>query len=202
MWQRTHAAIVVISVLFFSTYGQHSDPWANCKLHQTVYVPSTVEEAWLTNAAVWDSMPGYCNQVAKFVNSTSQWLEIVQRIMLGMDVSNAAQAAVFSKFVHHLQCDHWVSNTTITKETRHRVVESWIEPLFGGLRHPGAFCPNEVVGRPHEGSRTYILLGSSRLPTFYKGPHVNFYFDLGASTYSEGMGGSSQRWFIDAYARR
>lgn len=30
----------------------------------------------------------------------------------------------------------------------------------------------------------------------------SFFFDLGASTYSAGMGGASQQWFVDGYTRR
>jgi hypothetical protein len=38
----------------------------------------------------------------------------------------------------------------------------------------------------------------------YRRPNGNraFYFDMGASVYSAGLGGSSQSWFIETYAER
>ena len=69
-----------------------------------------------------------------------------------------------------------------------------IGPLVGILRHPFAICA-EVEGHNYGVDKTYMLpvtAGMARGGT---------YSDLGASLYSQGIGGSSQDWFINAYGK-
>ena len=71
-----------------------------------------------------------------------------------------------------------------------------IEPLVGILRHPFAHCSEIVPGHNFGIDKTYML------PMTRQGKKGRaFLFDLGASLYSEGIGGSSQDWFINAYAK-
>lgn len=72
-----------------------------------------------------------------------------------------------------------------------------IEPLVGILRHPFAICA-EVEGHNYGVDKTYML-PMARPSKAGKGR--NFLFDLGASLYSQGIGGSSQDWFINAYGK-
>jgi hypothetical protein len=74
---------------------------------------------------------------------------------------------------------------------------SWIEPLAFSLRHPKAPCDRSLI----EG-RGYLLLDARAdvTPSFH-GPR-SYLFDMGASTWSLGLGGPSQSFLIDAYKRR
>jgi hypothetical protein len=63
----------------------------------------------------------------------------------------------------------------------------FIEPLIGLTRHP-YFC---IHGEAFLVNKDYMLVHP--LTTHPK----NYYFDLGASTYTSGAGGSSQSWFIE-----
>ena len=81
-----------------------------------------------------------------------------------------------------------------------------IQPLVGSLRHPLFPCkdPERVLG-----DRGYMLLASSidapyRFPSRVGGtdkPKVHV-FDLGASTFDQGLGGASQQWFVDKLESR
>eukprot|EP00877_Chromochloris_zofingiensis_P014514 jgi/Chrzof1/9316/UNPLg00285.t1 len=81
----------------------------------------------------------------------------------------------------------------------------YIEPLSHALRHPLALCG---AGSAELLNRDFILLESARdvhhqVEHYQSHEHgKNFYFDLGASTYKSGAGGSSQQWLIEAYSRR
>jgi hypothetical protein len=71
-----------------------------------------------------------------------------------------------------------------------------IEPLVGMLRHPHYHCFREAALSEKE----YMLVTS--LPEVTPQPRRSFLFDLGASTYTEGLGGASQGWFVETYARQ
>ena len=86
-----------------------------------------------------------------------------------------------------------------------------IEPLIGLLRHPRYHCfaPPDVRRADADGAgatnKDYMLPAWSNelMPELGRASrHRAFFFDLGASTYDAGLGGSSQRWFIEAYEQR
>ena len=68
----------------------------------------------------------------------------------------------------------------------------YIEPLVSFLRHPGAVC---FSNDPQD--KSYIMLPSAS-SIISKGAK-KYFFDVGASTYIAGLGGDSQKWFIDNY---
>lgn len=72
-----------------------------------------------------------------------------------------------------------------------------IEPLIGSLRHPYFPCKDQERTL---NDRDYLLLASSLDPPYrfssaVVSPRV-LVFDLGASTYDQGLGGASQEWFV------
>ena len=81
---------------------------------------------------------------------------------------------IFSYFVFDNNC---------TNEVRLH----FIEPLVGLTRHP-YFC---LHGEEFLVNKDYMLIYP--IDTHRK----NYYFDLGASTYTSGAGGSSQSWFVE-----
>eukprot|EP00798_Chlamydomonas_sp_ICE-L_P006789 gene6789-30754_t len=82
-----------------------------------------------------------------------------------------------------------------------KVDEALIEPLFGFLRHPWAECAKTHLLPDTHLLKNHILLGSVQMPSFFHG-RLNFYFDMGASTFDAGSGGPSQQWIVDSYKKR
>lgn len=93
-----------------------------------------------------------------------------------------------------------------------RKVRVPIEPLVGLLRHPKYYCivpgfdaagrpPSFMHGRLWKHNRDYLLpfWDNETLPVPGR---RSLFFDMGASLYNDGLGGASQKWFIDEYARR
>ena len=86
----------------------------------------------------------------------------------------------YSKFEYIYNCHG--------KEWTH---QSMIEPLVAALRHPLALCGGDLL------SRDYLVLANISDTTTKK--TRKYMFDLGASTWSEGPGGSSQDFLYNAY---
>ena len=88
-----------------------------------------------------------------------------------------------------------------------------IEPLVGLLRHPWYHCFAPAAVQQADADAAGAVNKDYLLPSWAAevvpslGPWRNkknnaYFFDLGASTYDSGLGGISQRWFIEAYERR
>lgn len=77
---------------------------------------------------------------------------------------------------------------------------SYIEPLFGYLRHPGNFQRDGWASQRTLLRKEYMLVDKWALNHLYtRWQHKkreSLYFDLGASTWLTGGGGSSQNWFV------
>jgi hypothetical protein len=74
-----------------------------------------------------------------------------------------------------------------------------IEPLFAFLRHPQHACIKRwgVIT-----SKDYLVLPlAEEVMRRRHGPRRSraFFFDLGASLYARGMGGSSMNWFVESF---
>jgi hypothetical protein len=89
---------------------------------------------------------------------------------------------------------------------------SYIEPLAGLLRHPQTCTKPQPVASAPMFNKGYLLVDSwaaHRDDAFVAegvsssmrgaGQVRSWYFDLGASTWSEGLGGASQEWFYSTY---
>jgi hypothetical protein len=83
-----------------------------------------------------------------------------------------------------------------------KIADVPIEPLVGFLRHPLYHC----FERKNVVDKSYMFLTAKEniYPSLKRDSLIttNYYFDLGASTYTSGFGGSSQNWFVDSYAKR
>lgn len=101
----------------------------------------------------------------------------------------------FSKFEFEWKCHAALSNTLKTF--------LYIEPLAGVLRHPISCSDNYFV------RKDYLLLDGWAIhnPLHQMVPvdgqkekqRRYFYFDVGASTWTTGAGGASQKWFHHVY---
>ena len=124
------------------------------------------------------------------------------------------------------QREHWIKNKDLgeeeSKKAFNKTVLSYylvtqtcgaevikrevpIEPLMSFMRHPMLFCINYT--------KSYFVLNKDYMfPVFIhetfpterrKSPARKwFLFDLGASLYTSGAGGASQKWFVDTYRSR
>ena len=79
------------------------------------------------------------------------------------------------------------------------VIDVPIEPLVSFLRHPHHFC---VKRRSLKTDKSYLLppWRSEVLPR--PASDRAFLFDVGASTWTKGLGGTSQGWFFEQSAHR
>jgi hypothetical protein len=152
------------------------------------YEPSQLEQVWRQNALAWSDE--YCSHVPAFQDNITYWLSTTEQLMLTprYRLTTEAGGGVFSIFHKIVSCgDH-----------THKY-SAWIEPLALSLRHPEAPCdPTKTL------SRGYLLLSSIidvQLGNCGR-PAQHFFFDLGASLWSSGSGGSSQHELVTAYAKR
>jgi hypothetical protein len=153
------------------------------------YQSSQLESVWRQNAASW-SDDSYCSHLPEFQDNITYWLATTDQLMLTPRYRLPVDAGggVFSMFHKIVNCG----------EHSHKY-STWIEPLAMSLRHPQAPCDGGKML-----SRSYLLLSSIvdvQLGTCGR-PAQHFLFDLGASLWLSGSGGSSQSDLVQSYATR
>mmetsp|Transcript_45001 Transcript_45001/g.75076 ORF Transcript_45001/g.75076 Transcript_45001/m.75076 type:complete len:444 (+) Transcript_45001:98-1429(+) len=176
----------------------------NCCRIETRYEPSPWEAKWAKDILKYNvdmtqvvptRWPG-CRVMAEDDKQTQQWLEQWK----GQNDANGKfdpvtwSREVFSRHVFYNVC---------TKEVVHEVP---IEPLVSFLRHPRAVC----TGATHDLDKDYMLVPHrrewDRIVSSSCGAGLkcrrSFFFDLGASTYRQGIGGASLSWFVESYKER
>lgn len=107
--------------------------------------------------------------------------------------------SLFSRFEYEFVCLHGPCTKKLpVGRTLGETHTSFIEPLFGYLRHPQIFL-NDGLGRGMS-YKEYMIVDKWALNHLYtrwqRRQRHSFYFDLGASTYFSGFGGASQNWFV------
>eukprot|EP00966_Prymnesium_polylepis_P241872 5593337-Prymnesium_polylepis.1 len=172
-----------------------------CSAPATVeYLPSPWELAWrkrVTSAP--DRTPRWerlCDVLRNETAKVAAWLDYSST---RKNLSTAADAAGWSPaiFSYHRFVDG------CSGAELHRLP---IEPLVSFLRHPAHTCFNRMR---YKYSRGYLLpswrweadITRTRAVRSGATPR-SFLFDLGASLYSQGLGGASQKWFVEGYQRR
>ena len=160
----------------------------NCKL-TSEYVSSSWERTWIENIAFWKSDERNWSTGCGEIRKDKKYLDLFQDLteyqldenFLGTSKDDLL-AQVFS---YHRMYD------SCTK----RVQYMYIEPLVSFLRHPAAVCFRNDTGIISD--KSYIILPSSK--SFIRKEGKNYLFDVGASVYDSGLGGDSQKWFIENY---
>lgn len=160
-----------------------------CQVKILEYVSSTWESMWIKSIADWKSdEPDWavgCMQLKK----NKEYVDFFEKF--------ASDPRIYSIKLN----DKLRSNNMVQKVfSHHRVYDNcskqekqiYIEPLVSFLRHPGAVCFNK-----HQQDKSYIMVPSSS-DIIYKG-FKKYFFDVGASIYSAGHGGDSQKWFVDSF---
>lgn len=165
--------------------GTHSQ----CSLLASSYHPSALEETWLRNADAWASK--FCSHMDEFNTATQHWLDTIKIGSRLTHAPPAVDASIFSRISKEYDC-----------AGRRRVVDTWIEPLSHGLRHPNALCKRGA----NLTDRDYLLLPFAQdlaaRPRRCRDRRCQVIFmDLGASTWTAGTGGPSQSWFYESYGK-
>jgi hypothetical protein len=95
--------------------------------------------------------------------------------------------------------DDILSKFVFSDDTTGELYTEYIEPLVAGLRHPLANCHtgNAANRLPPIVHRGYILP-----PPYPPRSNRNWYFDAGASSWSEGDGGPSISYFVTIWQRQ
>ena len=172
-----------------------------CKSRFIAYKSSPLEQWWMDHVGDNDGRAErFCPQVVKHQRSIRSWLGTTQTV----GSAKSFDTQVFSMFTHEVTC----GNEPPRMET------TYIEPLATALRHPFAGClrggkgARETIlkwnmkGQPKTNihaleEKNYLLLQCQQEKRISNGKLM--LFDLGASTWDEGIGGSSQEWFWKNY---
>ena len=142
----------------------------------------------------------FCPQVVKHQGGVRSWLDTTQTV----GSATSFDAHVFSTFTHEVVCG----------DQPPRMETTYIEPLAAALRHPFAGCLRggkgaretilkwQMKAQPKTNihaleEKNYLLLQCQQEKRISNGKLL--LFDLGASTWDEGIGGSSQEWFWKNY---
>ncbi|KAG5178779.1 hypothetical protein JKP88DRAFT_168563 [Tribonema minus] len=185
---------------------QSGDQRKHCELKFVRYEPSRWEDTWREHVSEWSSDElELCRRMVNDIDKVRLWETGAEHSQKGcglLDPALSHSPHVFSRFVYEDTC---------TGQT----VETYIEPLAGLTRHPRALCMDRFPRRSKNINRGYIVLGQSadacgpchararsalrNVPS--AAPRRLLVFDLGASLYSSGPGGNSQKWFVESYAR-
>ena len=154
-----------------------------------IYRASPLELSWLDDIARNASV---CKRVrAERLSVVQHWLALSVAWQNGTRTGDTWPRNVFSHIELEDTCAPDAPAVTIP-----------LEPLYGFLRHPLHACVKRwgvITTKDH----LVMPLGSEMLQPRRPGarrPRA-LYFDLGASSYLSGMGGSSMNWFVETYER-
>lgn len=158
------------------------------------YHPSAWEAQWAAKLPGLVTEPHWraaCPEVLKDAARIDRWLATVRARR------DSAQRGNWSRdvFSHHAYRDTC---------TGRALAEVPIEPLYALLRHPRFYClENRNVRGAYRDSKDYMLtMWHAEAAPALAPPARAYLFDLGASLYTSGLGGASQKWFVQAYEAR
>lgn len=182
------------------SYEANENKFISCSVEK-LYFPSALETYWYehinklaTNDSAWK--PG-CAKMKEFESEVRYALKIWddRKEMTKLPDLGASQPRSFNKSIisYFLIEEKCAGKPVVTAEVP-------IEPLIGFLRHPLHHCIEQSMKLNK--NYMYPTFNHEIYPTVkrsVKGKQ-NYYFDLGASSYTTGLGGASQKWFVDTYA--
>jgi len=166
-----------------------------CRWKFQRYIPSELEQKWWKVAEEVGANPclamrtTFAKDFAKYKAAIADGQmakdELLPEDTCQCESGSAPQRldpTVFSRYEYENEC---------TSE----VAVSYIEPLAGVLRHPG-LCEDfgATVLR-----KDWLVVDQWTLHKDWHPEARFFYFDAGASTWSDGLGGASQAWFDNVY---
>jgi len=169
---------------------KNSSEMIGCKITILEYVSSTWERTWIENIANWKSdKPDWtvgCMQLKKnkeYVDFFETYASDPRSYLLKSSGRVRSNKNMLQEVFSH----HRVYDSCSKQEN-----QIYIEPLVSFLRHPGAVCFSK-----DQQDKSYLMIPSSS-DIINKG-FKKYFFDVGASVYSAGHGGDSQKWFVDNF---
>jgi hypothetical protein len=148
-----------------------------------------------------DHLPMECRQYAA---SARQTASVDPSVAAGTCLGSLDpfDADVFSRFEYEFVCLHPPCDAADLPPGRSvgEIHTSYIEPLYGYLRHQQMFLQDGIADWGIVVNKQYMVLDKwalHHLYTRWKRPDRRTHFyDMGASTYLDGPGGASQVWFV------
>jgi hypothetical protein len=175
----------------------------NCTYNEQ-YIPSTTESIWAQNIDRWSIKWGKtgCKIMKSMIPEVNQWLNMWDRREQWIETQDLGEEESRKAFNKTVMSYYLVTQTCGARVIKREVP---IEPLMSFMRHPMLFCINYT--------KSYFVLNKDYMfPVFIhetfpierRKPSSRkwFLFDLGASLYTSGAGGASQKWFVDTYRAR
>jgi hypothetical protein len=155
------------------------------------YVPSPLELSW--NASIAKISKDWfrigCPKVKEDVPKYGKWFAAAVSTKPAEIVGNEE---AMSYHVYRDSCNG------------DKLIKIPIEPIMGILRHPAALCMSSPKDSTNDLMRKdwLILPNAEYFLDVARKPSKVIFYDLGASTYKTGVGGSSQEWFVDEFSKR
>lgn len=165
-----------------------SNPNPRCEWVFLEYISSQWEQLWETHIDKWADRP--CAQYVEQQENAKIWVKYSTSTSRRRPKTDPS-TDVFSYFRYKRSCDD--------KERR-----LYIEPFALITRHPYSCAPRPVKSLSYIPNKDYIVIDWKTKEQHRASSPVAkaYYFDIGASTYHTGGGGSSQDWIIDNYEAR
>lgn len=161
-----------------------------CEITVLDYVSSSWERSWMQNISRWKSDDRGWTTGCKQMQQDKEYLQFFEKF--SSDPLRLINETDIVKGKHHERLQQVFSFHRMYDSCSGKENFLYIEPLVSFLRHPGAVCFSNNAQ-----DKSYLMLPSSS-SIINKGAK-KYFFDVGASTYVAGLGGDSQKWFVDNY---
>mmetsp|Transcript_7997 Transcript_7997/g.13484 ORF Transcript_7997/g.13484 Transcript_7997/m.13484 type:complete len:359 (+) Transcript_7997:22-1098(+) len=174
------------------------------------YVPSDIELYWkdhidmLTRGDQSRYWKTGCEKMKEHTSNVKDWLQYAHyREKWPNQVDLGAAWSLENRFPKNT-LSYYSFTEKCGKVVKARA-EVPIEPLMGFLRHPLHICFHQgtSMDEKYSGHKGYLLpmFHHELYPIEERNNRVGrkYFFDLGASLYNLGLGGSSQKWFVETY---
>ena len=171
--------------------SQNKYEYSNCKV-SSEYVASPWERTWTENIALLKS------DERGWSRGCGQIQEDIKYLTLFQELTNIELAETFIRRRNDELLAQVFSYHQIYDSCTKKAQFMYIEPLVSFLRHPAAICIQNGTGILFD--KSYIILPSSE--SIIRKEGKNYLFDVGASVYDSGLGGDSQKWFVENYRRK
>jgi hypothetical protein len=196
-WRSAYVASPQVH-LSSATVPTHSS--LTCTLRE--YVPSEWEKKWLARVDAIYSSNTICALMKEFSGLSKDWLEGVAACKLesGELCSNRLTTRTFSKFVKDCRSANDVSLHARGRSPPPVLVEEYIEPLVGHMRHPHTLqaCVPPGVKAADVQDRSYLmLLGDDVSATRARHPGRAILVDVGTNKFASSLG-----YLLPAYAAK
>lgn len=171
----------------------------NCIVESVTYESSEVERWWLDKAAELEQAKltgSNISSIAAYCDVIASQHDTVLAIVAPHASTDDLNATIFSSFVTTQRCRSGPNQA-----------RSYIEPLFGVLRDPRSFCGHlfgqanpTMLSEPWY-DRPFVLSRDNLVLDVSASAGSRLFFDLGASSFDQGPGGPSQKYFYESYGR-